>query len=87
MHILSSFEFLTLEGVFVEIKNNYKNIRNKNIFCCFAKFSVNEYCTVIKDREKEEFFYLSLNYKINTVCKFCCDFFHQVLTGTKYYYY
>ena len=31
MHLLSSFEFLTLGGVFTGVKNNSKNLDNKQV--------------------------------------------------------
>ena len=37
MHLLSSFEFLTLGGVFLEVKNNYKNFGNKKNIGLFSK--------------------------------------------------
>ena len=45
MHLLSSFEFLTLGGVFLEVKNNYKKILG-----CLAKFLVNGHCLSEKCR-------------------------------------
>ena len=41
MLLLSSFEFLTLGGVFLGVKNDSKNFGNKKILGCLAKFWVN----------------------------------------------
>ena len=38
MVIHSGFNFLTLVGVFVGIKNDSKNSENKKLFCFFSKF-------------------------------------------------
>ena len=40
MVILSGFEFLTLGGVFLGVKNNSKNFGNKKILGCLVKFSL-----------------------------------------------
>ena len=44
MVILSGFEFLTLGGVFLGVKNNSKNSENKKILSCLAKFWVKWPC-------------------------------------------
>ena len=36
--IMSGFEFLTLGGVFLGVKNKYKNSETKKILGCLAKF-------------------------------------------------
>ena len=38
MVIWKGFEFLTLGGGFLGVKNNSKNFGNKNILGCLAKF-------------------------------------------------
>ena len=38
MVIRKGFEFLTLGGVFLGVKNNSKNFGNKKILGCLAKF-------------------------------------------------
>ena len=37
MHLLSSFEFLTLEAVFLGVKNNSNNFGNKKNITLFSK--------------------------------------------------
>ena len=46
MVIQKGFEFLTLEGVFLGVKNNSKNFGNKKILGCLAKFWVNGPCFI-----------------------------------------
>ena len=44
MVIRKGFEFLTLGGVFLGVKNNSENFGNKKILGCLAKFRVNGPC-------------------------------------------
>ena len=46
MSLLSGFEFLTLWGVFLGVKNNSKNFGNKKIYGCLPKFCVNSPCFI-----------------------------------------
>ena len=50
MVIWKGFEFLTLGGVFLGVKNNSKNFGNKKILGCLAKFWVNRHCLSEKCR-------------------------------------
>ena len=44
------FEYWTLGGVFLGVKNNSKNFGNKKLLGCLAKFWVNEHCLSEKCR-------------------------------------